>query len=445
MTAQRLRSQQAQTGQVLALGLLFAFLLSVLLVRFFYVGLINTEVVRQRHALDAATYSGALMQAQALNYASYLNRAYAGHQVAMAHLITMASWAHFAGTEAMRVDRGNPPASLIAMMFGPQHGAAYRAASVAAGQEVHALASGSLGRAFRQHDAFSSAVLQPASHAIYNQLPQWREQVIRQVLQDNYPDHDFSPQSQDTELLIRNDNWQAQIGWQEAQSLRPWLLQLVEHYDFIADRNHTARNSWVVDPRCPHKRHELRRRGETLLDEQGQWRAQDTQAYHALRSNRWIGCYYREYPMGWAWIPSQSTQQPSGNYSDEAPLDFSQQDFWRWVQENTNWNIFTGSGNPLSTSWARKDQVQWQGQGLSRYLDTLSPTSIVHFDTQLRLKGPREQWLLSTSSAESYFVRPTPRADQKTERNNLFHAFWQARLQQPDWRQRLQELVGAEQ
>lgn len=435
---------RAQQGQVLVLGLLFLGLMSLVLLRFFYVGLINTEVVRQRHALDAATYSGALMQSQALNYAAYLNRAYAGHQVAMAHTITMASWAHFAATEAQRVGRGNPPASLIAMMYGPQHGAAYRAASLATGIESQAAPWGRLGQAFRQHDAFSSAVLQPASQAIYQQLPQWRENIIRRVLQDNYPELDFSPQSTTAQLTISNDNWLEQVGWQSAQTLWPWLMELVQHYDFLAKRNHTARNVWMVDPRCPHKRHELRRRGETLLDEQGQWRAQDTQSHHALRSNRWIGCYFREYAMGWAWLPSQSKQVPQGDYTEEAPRDFSQQDFWRWVQEHTNWNIFSGSGNPLATSWAKKDQIQWQSRGLSDYLHTLAPQANVGFETQLRLQGPRGQWLSSRSAAESYFMRPTTRQDGKPEHSNLFHAFWQARLQHPDWKPRLQELLGGQ-
>lgn len=431
-----------QRGQVLVLGVLFAVLLSIVLVRFFYVGLINTAVVRQRHALDAATYSGALMQAQALNYAAYMNRAYAGHQVAMAHLITMASWAQYAATEAMRVEMGNPPASLIAMMFGPQHGAAYRAASIASGAQMHAKSNGAFGFAFKQHDAFTLAVLQPASQAIYQQLPSWREQAIRQVLQDNYPEYDFSPQSTETSLQITDDNWLEQIGWQPALSLRPWLKELVSHYDFLTERNHTARNLWVVDARCPHKRHELRRRGQTLLDEQGQWLSQDSQSFHALRSNRWIGCYHREYPMGWAWIPSHSKQQPKGDFTDEAPTDFSQQDFWRWVQEHTNWNIFSGSANPLATSWAKKDQIQWHGQGLGKYLDTLQSNSVVFFATELKLLGPRNQWLHSKSGAETYFLRPTDRTDNKKESSNLFHSFWQARLQHRDWQLRLHQLIG---
>lgn len=435
--------QSTQNGQVLALGLLFLLGLSLMLLRFFYVGEVNHASIRQRHALDAATYSGALMQSQALNYAAYVNRAYAGHQVAMAHLITMASWAHFAGTEAERMLRRNPPASLITMMFGPQHGLAYQAALAAQGAQIHAQTGGVFERAFKAHDAFTLGVLQPVSQAIYTQLPQWREQVIRQVLQDNYPELNFNPVNPDIQLSIEADSWAEQLTWQAPESLTPWLHQLVKHYAFLSERKHTARNMWVVDPRCPHKRHELRRRGQTLLDNQGQWRAEDTQSYHALRSNRWIGCYFREYPMGWAWIPSQKNQRPAGGFVEDPPRDFSQQDFWRWVQEKTNWNIFSGSGNPLANSWAKADQVQWQGHGLGAYLNTTKPKTVIGFKTALRLPGPKGQLLHSTSEAESYFVRPTERSDKKEELNNLFHPFWQARLQHGEWRQRLQSLGGA--
>lgn len=431
-----------QSGQVLALGLLFSVLLSLVLVRFFYVGEVNHASVRQRHALDAATYSGAIMQSQALNYTAYLNRAYTGHQIAMAHLITMASWAHFSGTEAMRVQQRNPPASLIAMMFGPQHGIAYEAANMAQGMQRHAQFSGALGQAFKTHDAFTLGLLQPASQAIYTQLPRWREQVIRQVLQDNYPEFDFTKNNDQVELVIHEGNWSEQVSWQSASSLSPWLHELLNHYAFLSERNHTARNVWVVDARCPHKRHELRRRGQTRLDDQGLWRSEDTQSFHALRANRWIGCYHREYAMGWAWIPTQSKQTPTGDFIDDAPMDFSQQDFWRWVQEKTNWNIFSGTTNPLASSWAKKDQQQWRGSGLGRYLNTVQPNTVIGFNTTLRLAGPQGQILHSSSEAESYFVRPIERTDRKTESNNLFHPFWQARLQNTSWHQRLQQLVG---
>ena len=296
--------------------------------------------------------------------------------------------------------------------------------------------------AFRKHDAFTGGLLAAASQAIYRQLPQWREQVIRQVLQDNYPELDLSPESNNSKLVIEQDNWLDFVHWQSGSSLSPWLAELVGHYDFLSQRNHTARNVWAVDARCPHKRHELRRRGQTILDEQGQWRAEDTQSFHALRSNRWIGCYFREYPMGWAWIPSEAKQKPKGDFVLDAPSDFSAQDFWRWVQDHTQWDIFTGSTNALATSWGIRDQIQWQGQGLGAYLATTQPGATLGFQTFLDVLGPRGQWLHSVSGAESYFSRPTVRSDNKQENSNLFHPFWQARLQHPQWKLRLQQLLG---
>ena len=135
MRPKRLHSQQ---GQVLVLGLLLASAAALVFVRYFDTGMVVAEKARQDHALDAAAYSGALVQARALNMLSYIHRAQAAHQVAMAHLVTLGSWAHFAGTEALRASMGNPPAYVIGMHFGPEHAAAYLAALKASGLEHRA-------------------------------------------------------------------------------------------------------------------------------------------------------------------------------------------------------------------------------------------------------------------------------------------------------------------
>ncbi|WP_300647888.1 hypothetical protein [Paenalcaligenes sp.] len=423
----------SQQGQVLVLGLLFALLLGLVLQRFFYVGQVNQQVVRQRHALDAATYSGALLQAQVLNYTAYMQRAYIGHQLAMAHLITMASWAHFAGTEAVRVGLRNPPVSVIGMMFGPEHAIAYQSSTLAAGSTQEAGFYRALGRAFAQHDHFAQQVMSPSLLQIRQQLPLWREQVMWQVLQDNYPEFDPNQLKQQMQLHIYDESWDGYTVWEPGLSLRPWLQELMKHYAFLQPRNHTIKNTWVVDPRCPHKRHELRRRGQTQLDEKGLWHAEDTQSYHALRSNRWIGCYHREYPMGWAWLPSHAQKTSASEVIDDPPEDFSQQDFWRWVEQNTNWNIFSGNSNPLAASWAKKDQKTWQGRGLAAWLRVQEKPSSLAFSTELIWQSPYGVAMSSRSGAESYFVRPHPRQDRKKEKSNLLHAFWQARLQHRHW------------
>lgn len=434
--------QRAQSGQVLTLGVLVLFCLVGVVLHFYYVGQISIHSVRQRHALDAATYSGAVLQSQSLNYAAYLNKAYAAHQIAMAHLITMASWAQFAANEAIRVNRANPPASLIAMMFGPQHGVAYQAATAAAATTGLA-ATDVLHRLFQQHQRYSSALFAPHSVALYNELPAQREWLIRQVLQANYPEFSFAENTEQLVLTIEEDQWQHQLAWAPASSWRPWVQELTQHYGFLQPRHYTAKNQWLVQARCPHKRHELRRRGHTVLTEQGQWQAQDTQAFHALRANRWIGCYFREYPMGWAWVEARSATDSALVDQDQAPADFSQQDFWRWVQANTRWDIAEGSSNALSRAWALRDAVQWQGQGLANYLMVAATPTQFSFKTHLRLRhAPEQPAVHSTSQAQSYFQRPVARSDQLTEKNNLFHPFWQARLIQSQWNARLQQLLG---
>src|SRR5690606_27874810 len=60
-------------------------------VHHFETGTVLAEKVRQDHVLDAAAYSGALVQARSLNMLAYIHRAQAAHQVAMAHLVTLGS------------------------------------------------------------------------------------------------------------------------------------------------------------------------------------------------------------------------------------------------------------------------------------------------------------------------------------------------------------------
>lgn len=432
---------KAQKGQVLVLALLVLMVLGGLLLRVFYVGQVNYQVVRQRHALDAATYSAAVLQAQTLNYAAYMNRAYAGHQVAMAHLVTLASWTHFAVTQAQRVQKANPPSSLITMMFGPQHGLAYQSAVVAAAGAAPTLIDSQLKQLFIQHQSYSPFVFEPHSQMIYHDWPAQRELVLRSVLQDNYTELPLQQQPDLMQLSIEEDNWSEVMTWHAAEYWQPWLKELVNHYDFLQQRHYTAKNPWVVQARCPHKRHELRRRGQTQLTNQGDWQAEDTLSFHALRANRWIGCYYREYAMGWAWVHGASEGK---NESNEvvAPETFADQDFWRWVQEQTDWNIHDGTDNGLAHSWSKRDQIKWPGRGLQPYLALVAPESL-RFKTRLALQVSTEMpWIHSHSEAQTYYEIPPALFPSIQTKPNLFQPYWQAALINTQWKQRLQSLLG---
>lgn len=424
LVAQTPRRQQ---GQALVLGMVLAGLAAVALVRYFATGQVVAAKARQLHGLDAAAYSAALVQARALNMLSLLNRAQVGHQVAMAHLVTLGSWAALGGHEARQLSVGNPPAHLIAMLFGPDHGAAYLAARSATGFEALAVTHGALANAYAGHDRIVHDVLVAAQHEIVASVPHARLAAARAVLQQHYPE------SSQFDLVLSGSNWDGYVRQYQAQQwLRPFIQSAAQMYEFLLPRNSVASNPWVVQPRCPWLRHELRRRGTTQLDASGRWQSMDTQSFHALRSNRWIGCYYREYPMGWGWIPPDSRSVADVPHVDQPPDDFSAQDFWRWVQAATQWDIVSGDANPLANSRAAAARPYWSGRGLAAYFDVGSNDALAGTPLRLSLElthpGPEGLTVTTRSAAITFFERPQVRSDQRVELPNLFHPYWQARL-----------------
>ncbi len=417
-----------QRGQVLVLALVLVAVLGLAWSRYFSVGQLLGAKARQVHGLDAAAYSGALVQAQTLNFIAFLNRAQLAHQIAMAHLVTLGSWAHFGGTEAKRLLRGNPPAHLIAMQFGPRHGQAYMAASRAAGFEELVKQGGSLRQAYSAHESFIHETSRSLSLNLVQSLPAVRLAAINAVLRAHYPE------LRESDLVVKvfEDTWPELLTLrrQADAELLALTTSLVKNYDFLSPRNYEAKNNWPVSSRCPALRHKLRRRGSSSMDESGRWSAADTLSLHALRANRWIGCYYREYPMAWAWIPARQGMAMAQEHVDDAPGDFSQQDFWRWVKAATNWSLLQGQDNPLANSYAKRDQQAWPSRGLASYFDIKRPDTngISGFGLTLTIKQKSGQEIHTQSAAETFFARADRRIDGKYELANLFHPYWHARL-----------------
>jgi hypothetical protein len=446
-------------GQALVLALFLLLAGAAALLQLFDAGQLVHEKVRLTHAADAAAYSGALVQARALNFQAYANRAQVAHQVAMAHLVTLASWAKFGAAEARQAGAANPPAGVVGMLFGAGHGAAYAASRQASGLDAAAQAQGSLGRAFAEHDSVVHEVLWRAQQAVAYQLARDREAAMRAVLQANYSD--AAPVTggavllDDVPLADALPGYLAVRAGQNRTRLREMVLQATSRYGFLDDRHDTARNPWVVSSRCPHRRHELRRRGTTTLEGFDTWSAADTQSYHALRSNRWIGCYHREYPMGWAMTATGGAVDASPELVADPPPDFSAEDFWRWATRNTTWNIFTGTGNPLASSRALAGATAWRGRGMPGYVDLASPgnpdrplrfairvmraqDSVATLGHASRVRtGPGlldpstdlpGGMMAAVSAAETWFERPAARGDGSMELASLFSPYWQARL-----------------
>ena len=423
------RQIHVQSGQALVLGILLLGVLAIAINALFSTGRLIGVKARQLNTVDAAVYSGALIQARALNMQAYINIAQIGHQMAMAHLVTLGSWAKFSATQGQQASAGNPPAYLIGMMFGSGHMQAYQSARKAQAIATIANPGNELFQAFEAHDKAVHQVLQAASLAIDKTLESARNRAIEKVIQANYPEPHIR---ENLSWEIRHDNLQGfSAVYEPTGNYRSLIGQVAGVYRFLDERNHIRKNAWMVNDKCPWKRHELRRRGQTVLDEKGNWQSIDTESYHALRSNRWIGCYFREYPMGWGWVPGNANSMAMDLPHTQTPPDnFSGIDFWRWVRQATRWNIYGGNQNPLANSRAVAARQRWQGGGLANYVDiaNASRQSSVEFTLSLTRKNAWGHDFTVNSRAQTFFERPQARADRRVEKANFWHPFWQARL-----------------
>lgn len=414
------RSAYAQKGAVLLWGLGLIGVASIALMAYFHLSLIASHKVRQQLATDAAAYSGALAQSRVLNLLAFVNRAHLGQQVALAHLLTMASWHQSGLAQQSRLRQGNPPLHLLALFFGPQAAQAYSASS-----GLFTSDQGALLKAVETHQAAIQNVLVQLQQDIQRSAQAERDHTIRAVYQANFPE--FNPADWTLEIVDKSFPG----AWRPSHSAPRHVLEGLQHlqtlYPFLSSRDQTKSSSWVVDSRCPWRRHELRKRGGTQLNSAGFWTATDTQSLHALRSNRWVGCYSREYPMAWAWINQEPGAIYPDTHQDNAPDNFADDSFWSWVGKHTEWDIFSGSSNALANSWAVRDQPYISPQAVPGLLE-IESTRPLSFGVRIRMQARGRQQVYTHSAAQSYYRRPWAKVLTSSETPHVYHAFWQARL-----------------
>ncbi|CAB3627241.1 MAG: hypothetical protein J0I68_19570 [Achromobacter sp.] len=454
----RARPRITQRGQALVLGMMLAATVSAALAMLYALGRTVEARARLIHAADAAAYSGALEQARQLNFLAYANRTQIAHQIAMAHLVTLGASLSFERTLAGQRRRNNPPARLLSSLFGRDVALAYGAARTEPGAQVELM------RAYAEHDRVVHEVLEAGADSAVAGLPAARERLMRAVLRANYPATGASRRTDSAAaaanaptIRLLSDGWPEFLLHRAAlpgSALRLAVERAAGRYGFLGNRDGTRANPTTVNAQCPLARHRLRRRGATWLGADGRWGALDTQSFHSQRFNRWAGCYYREYAMGWGVVSGPGSAGPDGlEYVENPPGDFTSQDFWQWVRRSTAWDVRDGTGNPLANSYAMAQVQPWPGLGLPGYYDVASvhgadplrfalAVSVAHDglgDTvaagaAASVRGPRGGEaglggpLVVTSAAETYYARPEPRADGREELPTLFRPYWQARL-----------------
>jgi hypothetical protein len=162
------------------------------------------------------------------------------------------------------------------------------------------------------------------------------------------------------------------------------------------------------------------------LSRDGQWRSQESLSFHALRYNKIVGCYHREYPMGWAALSTQGSQRSLVKDRVDLP-DFSRQVFWRWARQQP-------SGSSLSQIFGRSSEVNWTSRGLGQYA-TLSKErekKPVRIAVKVSQRLDSHAVISSTAIAQTYFFPPTqqplPLARRQAVTPSLFEPYWRATL-----------------
>lgn len=428
-----------QHGQVLVPGLLLLGGLAAVLVMSYGVGRTVESRTRLIHAADAAAFSGALEQARQLNFLAYANRAQVAHQIAMAHLVTLGASMAFADTLAGQHRRNNPPEHLLATLFGREVAQSYRVARA----DPQVLAD--LARAYAEHDRVVHDVLAAGSAAVVAGLPAARARLVRAALRDNLGGGE-SPV-----FRLSHDDWPGYVRRRAAtRGSGLWLaVELAAaRYAFLGRRDATRSKALPGGMRCPQAPHALRRRGSTWLGSDGRWGAIDTQSFHSSRQNRWAGCYYREYSMGWGAVLAPDAKAPPGvEYVASAPTAFTAQDFWHWVRQSTTWDLRAGTGTPLANSYAMAGARRWPGRGLPDDYEVAKDAVPLRFTltvrqerqvamraragderamSSARLDGPMA--ITVSSSAETYFSQPSAHSGGGDGLAPLFRPYWLARL-----------------
>ena len=458
----------------------------------YFIGRLVHDKISLVRATDAAVLSAAIQQARVMNFHAYLNRAQLAHRLAMIHLVTLASQERFRATQAQTSLRMNPPAFLIGMFFGSSYATSYLA-SQAGGVSDH-VALRALEQAFNRHDEAIKQIIDQARLALIRDLSALRDQTLEKVLVRNLGDSGSalkkrSLQELGVRYVIERDELKGYIQYFSAQSpvFTSAFNQITDRYEFLKSRNSLKRNVWAVNIKCPHKRHELRRRGETIIHNDGLYESSDTLSMHAVRFNKLIGCYHREYPMGWARInsaPSSSAllapsfllqQEKIDDLDPEnisshtsvnssfASQSFSDQSFWRWVKNQgvKSWNIFNGRENPLAEVWNGLNKIRWRSNVDAGFADIAPTRASFRFaiktrqDSRLSLQEENakndvnnmrsqttrtnkkqrfffgkyvDETLTAQSAAHIYFARPDSFLGSYQEIPSLFHPYWHARL-----------------
>lgn len=441
-----LASTQAirQRGQALALGLFFVFAVAAVLLLMYNSGRTIDEKLRITNAADAAAWSVATLEARALNYDAYANRAIVANQVAIAQALSLASWMHYFETAVEYAPALD--AVISSWLFNPSeyprlllllagvHGTQYL--DVTSGGSLRSIVAGLdqvLGAIVTAHDAVSSA-LGASQQLMHASLTTSASQttLANELVDRIDPDMqaEINPFSHGFPAFTRG------LAKDDAEGDARGRLADVA----LRSRDGFSHGRvWSIHgPSLPpfQRKVELKRRGGTELIGYDEWRALDTLEHQGKRLKRWRW-RWRIAPLAWGAASATGDDGSAAQRGDHGGSYANNPVTSLYLAEPSIARIGHFSGLPetreLSDLSADADYTSGVTVHVAKHRRTLrmsggtgsvQPQGRLH---RFEAAAPGDQ-VAAMARAEVFFERPAPRSDSKTERPGLYSPYWQARL-----------------
>lgn len=436
----------AQAGQVLPLSILLVLVIAAMFYLMVNAGQTIIEKMRVTNAADAAAYSTAVVEARALNHDAYLNRAMVANEIAIAQLVSFASWTDYIANAIDNYGRNAPELNfflgddpqfrrLDALLGGSDFAARYFQTSA---REFADLIISGIGPFITAHDA-SIHLLSAAQEAVHVQLLLGARQ--RQIANDIVQAMDPSLQAEIVPVTHTFDDFTrryARRGRSGDERERLADVVIRSRDAFTRERNWTIAQPSLLGVR---KDPALKRRAGTELVGLDEWRAVDTLELHGERfgcgklGTSWCGDVRQ--PIGWGAIsvgsgggdaragqhgnahaenPRTAREAESGMVSPPRATFHGIPDSWGLADLDPAREITTGITVRVSKAHARTltsgNAARVQPSGRLALFD--NPHAAGQIEALAR--------------AQIFFDRIANRVDGKHEVGSLFNPYWRVRL-----------------
>ena len=447
-----------QRGQVLPLGLVFLAVCCVSLLFMFSSGKLVDEKLTVTNAADAAAYSAGIVQARALNYEAYVNRAIIANELAIAQAVSMVSWMRYFEQAVANWSTLDDKVGEYLIVGGVPVAAALTVIEVI-NEYISAWSGGSVDletvvnlveyiNALGVINAHAGAVIGLRASQLATDLAlstgSLQLDLAREVARRSDP-------SLDVDLVPTSIPGLAGFTKTYSGDDRGRLADSVmrSRDEFTASRGfeHRGYNPFI--------RARLSKRGGTDLVNFDEWQAVDTMAVHSQKwgcgrfIKRW--CSWEEESIAYAGR-SQTSLTGSG--------DDGEGSYGKSAQDNPD---TTSSALNDSVDLREKGALLWTGLssnqdlrdldagrdqrvGISFFVSKPENTSrSAGRNPNVKPTGSLDVFtaaapgnrIASLSRAEVFFMRPVDRADGKRELASLYSPYWQARLVGPTMADRL--------